>query len=164
MTPYYTAGVWTGYDDNTEQTWDEMHTSEMLWHAIMSRVHSDLEFKQFEQPEGLVQVAVCSESGLLPIEGLCDNCVITEYFAEGSVPTETCNCHYSGNVCVQSGKPATDLCPFAVQRIMTRNPDNLEENAIPSEIVNMAVTDYKGFLIKRRQLMAKLVEEYYKSL
>ena len=41
---------------------------------------------------------------------------------------------------------------------------NLEENAIPLEIVNMTVTDYEGFLIKRRQLMAKLVEEYYKSL
>ena len=41
---------------------------------------------------------------------------------------------------------------------------NLEENAIPSEIVNMTVADYDEFLIKRRLLMAKLVEEYYKSL
>ena len=41
---------------------------------------------------------------------------------------------------------------------------NLEENAIPSEVVNMTVADYDEFLIKRRQLMAKMVEEYYKSL
>ena len=41
---------------------------------------------------------------------------------------------------------------------------NLSENAIPSEIVNMTITDYDDFLVKRRLLMAKLIEEYYKNL
>ena len=117
MTPYYTAGVWTGYDDNTEQTWDEMHTSEMLWHAIMSRVHSDLEFKQFDQPEGLVQVAVCAESGLLPIEGLCDACVITEWFEEGTEPQYYCDLHYAGRLCAYDNKIACANCPFAYEGV-----------------------------------------------
>ena len=113
MTPYYTAGVWTGYDDNTEQNWDEMHTSEQLWKAIMSRIHEDLEYKEFEMPEGLVAVEVCSESGLLPIEGLCDGCVITEWFAEGTEPQYTCDLHYAGRICAYDNKIACPNCPFA---------------------------------------------------
>lgn len=41
---------------------------------------------------------------------------------------------------------------------------NIAENAIPSEIVNMTVADYDDFLYKRRRLMARMIEEYYKSL
>ena len=42
--------------------------------------------------------------------------------------------------------------------------ENLEENAIPSEVVTMDVNDYDDFLESRRIKMAKLVEKYYKSL
>ncbi len=41
---------------------------------------------------------------------------------------------------------------------------NIAENALPPEIVNMTVDDYDDFLVKRRQLMAKMIEEYYKQL
>lgn len=41
---------------------------------------------------------------------------------------------------------------------------NLEENAIPYEVVNMTVEDYDVFLSKRRVLMAKMIERYYKNL
>lgn len=41
---------------------------------------------------------------------------------------------------------------------------NLEENAIPEMVVNMTVDDYDKFLNKRRRLMAKLIEKYYKNL
>lgn len=117
MTPYYTAGVWTGYDDNTEQNWDEMHTSEQLWKAIMSRVHENLEYKEFYMPEGLVAVQVCSESGLLPIEGLCDGCVVTEWFAEGTEPQYTCDLHYAGLICAYDNKIANPNCPFAYEGV-----------------------------------------------
>lgn len=41
---------------------------------------------------------------------------------------------------------------------------NLEENAIPKNIVNMKVDDYDDFLRERRILMAKIVERFYKNL
>lgn len=41
---------------------------------------------------------------------------------------------------------------------------NLVENAIPFEVVNMTVDDYEEFLMKRRILMAKMIEKYYKGL
>lgn len=41
---------------------------------------------------------------------------------------------------------------------------NLEENCIPDGIEKMAVENYDDFLAKRRFLMAKLIEQYYKKL
>ena len=41
---------------------------------------------------------------------------------------------------------------------------NLDENAIPREVVEMTVKDYERFLIERRKLMAAMIEKYYKSL
>ena len=41
---------------------------------------------------------------------------------------------------------------------------NLEENCIPSNVKNMTVIDYEVFLQERRNMMAKLIEKYYKGL
>ena len=41
---------------------------------------------------------------------------------------------------------------------------NLAENALPPEIINMTVKDYDDFLSKRRHLMARMIETYYKNL
>lgn len=41
---------------------------------------------------------------------------------------------------------------------------NLAENAIPENVLTMTVDDYDSFLIERRKLMAKMIEQYYKSL
>ena len=81
-TPYYTCSVWTGYDNNEDMGSKETSLSRTLWRAVMKRVHEDLPAEQFPVPQGLVQAEVCSRSGLLPIPGLCDDCIVTEYFAE----------------------------------------------------------------------------------
>lgn len=126
-TPYYTCTVWTGYDNSigmsSSKTNNETSISKTLWKAVMSRIHESLPNEQFPVPERLVQAQVCSKSGLLPIPGLCDspadNCVVTEYFAEGSVPTESCNIHYEGDVCAYDGLPASPDCPFKVPGRLT---------------------------------------------
>ena len=126
-TPYYTCTVWTGYDNSigmsSSKSNNETSISKTLWKAVMSRIHESLPNEQFPVPEGLVQAQVCSKSGLLPIPGLCDspadNCVVTEYFAEGSVPTESCNIHYEGDVCAYDGLPASPDCPFKVPGRLT---------------------------------------------
>lgn len=113
-TPYYTCSVWTGYDNNEDMGSKETSLSRTLWRAVMKRVHEDLPAEQFPVPQGLVQAEVCSRSGLLPIPGLCDDCIVTEYFAEGTVPTESCNIHYEGDICAYDGLPASPECPFKV--------------------------------------------------
>lgn len=120
FTPYYTCTVWTGYDNNLDMIDKgkkrETYTSKDLWTAVMKRVHENLPNEDFVVPEGLVQVAVCSKSGLLPIPGLCDaeNCVVTEYFAEGTEPIESCSVHYEGDICNYDWLPASPECPFKV--------------------------------------------------
>lgn len=42
--------------------------------------------------------------------------------------------------------------------------DNLKANCIPKEIVSMTAEDYPEFLTCRRNMMAKKIERYYKSL
>lgn len=125
-TPYYTATVWAGYDNNvtlntSKGNANESNVAKNLWKAIMKRIHEDLPNASFEIPEGLVQVQVCSKSGKLPTPGLCaeQGCVVTEYFAEGSEPTELCDIHYQGRICAYSGLIAAAECPFAYEGITT---------------------------------------------
>ena len=99
-TPYYTASVWTGYDNNAklQKGNGERNLAKKLWRAVMSKVHEDLPSQSFQVPSGIVTATVCSQSGKLPIPGLCDGTLKTEYFAEGTVPTESCDVHYQGMV------------------------------------------------------------------
>ena len=113
-TPYYTATVWAGIDNNTKLVGDEKNLAKKLWKLVMQEIHSDLETKSFEKPEGIIQQTVCSRSGKLPIPGLCDATLVTEYFTEATVPTESCNIHYDGYICEYTRQPACETCPFKI--------------------------------------------------
>lgn len=107
FSPYYTAGVWGGCDEN--QSLNDSLSGEYnggsgfhkdIWRKIMERVHEGLPDIGFDEPRGIVTAQVCRKSGMLP-KGGCrsdyrGSAVITEYFAEGTVPTETCDHHYNG--------------------------------------------------------------------
>ena len=123
-TPYYTATTWAGYDNNVKLTSSaEQNLAKKLWRAVMSEIHAELPNESFPVPEsGIVTATVCSRSGKLPIEGLCSGTLRTEYFAEGTVPTETCDVHYAGQICSYSNLPASEGCPFKVEGIMELTP------------------------------------------
>ena len=117
-TPYYTATTWAGYDNNTKlSSTAEKNLAKTLWRAVMSRIHEELPSKSFNVPSGIVTATVCSRSGKLPIAGLCDATLITEHFAEGTVPETTCDVHYQGVLCAYSGLPACADCPFKQEGI-----------------------------------------------
>lgn len=114
FTPYYTCVIWGGYDDNSPQS--DTSYSKKIWRAVMSRIHEGLEDTGFPQPNGITTAEVCMKSGKLPIENVCDNdprgsMVYTEYFAEGTVPTDTCDHHIEATICSASGLPAGEYCP-----------------------------------------------------
>lgn len=117
FTPYYTCVVWGGYDDNSKQM-GGAGTSypKNLWRSVMKRVHENLESKDFEKPKGITQATVCSKSGLLPKNGVCENdprgsLKYTEYFASGTTPKEECNHHEVLSICKVSGGIAGPYCP-----------------------------------------------------
>uniref|UniRef100_UPI0040280AD4 transglycosylase domain-containing protein n=1 Tax=Agathobacter sp. TaxID=2021311 RepID=UPI0040280AD4 len=116
-TPYYTCVVWGGYDDNSKQM-GGAGTSypKNLWRSVMKRVHENLESKDFEKPKGITQATVCSKSGLLPKDGVCENdprgsLKYTEYFASGTTPKEECDHHEAISICKVSGEIAGPYCP-----------------------------------------------------
>lgn len=121
-TPYYTATTWAGYDNNVKLSGDEKNLAKKLWRTVMSKIHEDLPNESFSVPAGIVTATVCSRSGKLPIAGLCDETLRTEYFAEGTVPEETCDVHYAGQVCQYSNLPATEFCPFKVEGVLELTP------------------------------------------
>ena len=122
-TPYYTATTWAGYDNNVKlSSKQEKNLAKTLWRAAMSRIHEELPNQSFNVPAGIVTATVCSKSGKLPIAGLCDAHLKTEYFAEGTVPTESCDVHYAGTICQYDNLPATEFCPFKVEGVLELTP------------------------------------------
>lgn len=123
FTPYYTATTWAGYDNNTKLSGTvEKNLAKTLWQKVMSQVHEGLENKPFSVPSNIVTATVCTQSGKLPIAGLCDAHLTTEYFEEGTIPSEYCDVHYAGKVCAYDGLPACEGCPFSVDGVLTLNP------------------------------------------
>lgn len=117
FTPYYTCATWVGYDDNhilNDYNKNETALARKLWRAVMSRIHEELPNEQFTKPEGIITATICTQSGKLPIPGVCDATLATEYFADGTVPAESCDMHYAGTICAFDGLPATTECPFPV--------------------------------------------------
>jgi len=117
-TPYYTAGVWSGCDDNQKISEIGSSTSyhKRIWRQIMSRVHEGLADTGFPVPDSVETAQVCRKSGMLPSPGVCEHdargsAVYTEYFAVGTVPTEVCSNHVLGTVCAESGGTPTEFCP-----------------------------------------------------
>ena len=138
FTPYYTATTWTGYDNNVSMSSSqEKNLSKKMWRAVMSRIHENLEYQSFPMASGIVTATVCSKSGKLPIAGVCDGCTKTEYFAEGTVPTEYCDVHYYSNICLYSGLTATDECPFKQASVTEKIPARLQDSNLATALTGL---------------------------
>ena len=128
--PYYTCGIWSGYDDSKVlSNGTEYHKT--IWQKIMARIHTDLDNKDFIFTDELESAKICSKSGLLAVDGVCNSsssnaCVYTEYFAPGTAPTSYCDRHYALRICTKSGKSATKYCPgdLVVQRVYLHIDDS----------------------------------------
>ena len=117
FSPNFTLGVWSGYDSGVVLG-DGWNTHRYLWRNIMMRISENVEDREFDY-SGLVKAKICSKSGLLAREGVCDKCgdedchIYEEYFSPNTVPTEYCNRHAEFSICTVSGKLATQYCPLS---------------------------------------------------
>lgn len=108
-TPYYTAAVWSGYDQ-PERINTTANPSALIWNKVMSKIHEGLEDKDFPTTsDGMVRVTVCNKTGLLAGSG----CGATRsvLVAQGTAPTLVCDAHVGIDFCTDSGLPAGDYCP-----------------------------------------------------
>lgn len=131
-TPYYTAGIWGGCDENQNlKNVGGTSYPKRIWRAIMTRVHEGLEDPGFSAPSSVEKAEICRKSGKLAISGVCSedprgNAVYTEYFARGTVPTEVCDHHVQVSVCSASSLLPTANCPGSslVQKTVMVLPDD----------------------------------------
>lgn len=118
FSPELCCGIWGGYDNNAAQGSGNYVKS--IWRAIMSRGASGN--TQFSSASDLSRCKICTKCGKLAVAGLCDNTVQgdmtrEEYFAPGTIPTETCDCHVKVRICTESGQTAGEYCPHVEEKV-----------------------------------------------
>lgn len=93
-TPYYTAAVWTGYDQQERLSTGLSNPSTIMWQKVMSKVHLAIPYKAFAQPDGsqMKTVTYCVSSGMLPGPACSGHLATGQFFPE-DVPTSTCTLH-----------------------------------------------------------------------
>jgi len=116
-TPYYTAVVWYGFDENkTIVTKSGTSPAVPLWQAVMSKIHENLEAREFFTPSGtLVKASYCLDSGMAPGPACRDDIrgsrVATGTFFSEDVPKEACDVHKYVNIDSVTKQLATPYCP-----------------------------------------------------
>ena len=116
------ASIWAGYDDNLELTNTSFH--KYMYSEIMTAVTDLLGLSggEFEMKGDIVTATVCDTSGYLS-NGLCSSDpagskLVTEYFAEGTVPEETCDVHSKVTLCSETGLLATSSCTDTYTKVV----------------------------------------------
>ena len=118
-TPYYTAGIWMGYDSQKEII-NANNAHLRIWSSVMSQIHYDkgLKNKEFKKPDGLTTRSICSASGMTPSSlcnsdyygyGVTSDYVTTDF--KGGTGGGTCTMHKSYTICSETGKLAGATCP-----------------------------------------------------
>ncbi len=115
-TPYYTGGIWMGYD--TAKTIASGSAHLQIWRTVMQKIHQEQGLTDKEimaRPDGIVTQTYCSATGLAPTE-LCSQ----DYYGFGTHSDlaasdfnigGACNLHKAFTVCTESGKIAAPTCP-----------------------------------------------------
>ncbi len=125
MTGYYASAVWVGHDNYKALASKATGSSAAapLWQAYMSKIHANLTNKDILDGDasqyGVVKVTTCAVSGQLATEACYADTTygtVTDYWAQGSVPTVYCQMHRTQNVCADSGEIASDYCPNVISK------------------------------------------------
>jgi penicillin-binding protein 1A len=93
-----TTGCWVGFDTKLSlgRNQDGAKNGVPIWTEFMIAAHDSLPIEGFEEPEGIVHLDACLESG----EIATDRCLRVRYeiFADDNQPTESCHLHPSAGL------------------------------------------------------------------
>ncbi len=97
ITPYYAAAFWFGFDKPGQSLGLNITGATLAgfaWGEYFDKVHADLPFKNWIKPlEGVIECTVCADSGMILTES-CEHST-TQWYLEGTQPTEICPIHSS---------------------------------------------------------------------
>ncbi|OHD10557.1 MAG: penicillin-binding protein [Spirochaetes bacterium GWB1_48_6] len=96
FTPYMSTAIWFGFDrpgNSLGVSQSGAAIAGIAWANYMSEIHRGLPYKNFVRPQrGLIDVTVCSVSGLIPTS-FCDEGTVTLTYYEGTQPRTSCDLH-----------------------------------------------------------------------
>lgn len=132
FTPYYTMGIWSGFDDNSDlPDGIESNFHKAIWKKIMSDLTDGKPDIGFNKPDNIVECKICAKSGKLATDA-CEadhaergSIVYTEYFVDGTQPTEKCDLHFWVKVCPSSGLKPNRYCPYSDYEFRIKLPDEV---------------------------------------
>ena len=115
-TPYYSAAVWTGYDQ-PEKISASGNPAITMWKKVMEEIHMELPNVAFNKPEtGITTVKVCRDSGMLPTDAcradLRGDRTVTVEVPQGSEPVDPCTMHTVVSYCKDGKCLSGFTCPF----------------------------------------------------
>ncbi len=131
FTPDLVASVWVGFDRNSISLGRGQAggvVAAPIWAQFMRDSLQDKPATWYSRPKGVYAVKVCKESGLLPTK-YCKN-TITEYFLEGTIPTEYCTECKSGSENESFNKEIFRRKKSSSDELF-RGPDSRNEPAAP---------------------------------
>jgi 1A family penicillin-binding protein len=116
-TPDRAVGVWVGNADGQPmEAISGVSGAGPVWHEVMLAAHRGLPPRPFARPEGIVEVAICAEGGLLP--GPDCPAARLERFVAGTQPTRRDDTHV--RVAVDAAMGCRAPAGYPAERTVTR--------------------------------------------
>lgn len=123
-TPSLAVGVWVGNNDGTPM--DNIAGSlgaAPIWKSLMEKYLANTPVENFEKPEDVVRLKICSFNGLLTDEATSS--AITEVFVKGSEPTKRC--------VIPKPAPATPSAKPEENKEAAKDDQNFSDSTRPNE-------------------------------
>ena len=149
LTGYYASALWVGHDNYKALSSKSTGSGAAapLWQAYMSKIHEGLPQKDILEGDGtaygLVKVTTCAVSGQLATEACRHDekgyGVVTDWWAEGTQPTVSCQMHSMQTICTDTGMLASPYCPHQEQRGVVTIPTG-------HPLYNLLGTQYQGVI------------------
>ncbi|RDV83200.1 transglycosylase domain-containing protein [Ammonifex thiophilus] len=122
-TPQLVGVVWMGYDRPRAMKGEYGGGKPAtIWRKIMAEALRDTPPRDFPRPPGIVTATVDGKSGLLPGPLTPPEDLVTDIFAEGTVPSQVDDTRVLVELCAATGLLATEHCPEKVTKVMIKRP------------------------------------------
>jgi len=151
FTPYYAAAFWFGFDKPGQSLGLNITGATLAgyaWADYFREIHKDLPPKEFKKPlEGVIQVTVCADSGMLPTEN-CGDHTTTQWFLEGTQPTEICPIHSSSSnsaICIIRLEEEMYKTGLKINEPIDDSPLKIDWNRLQSNFTEAVTDDEEDF-------------------
>lgn len=132
MTGYYASAIWVGHDNYKALASKSTGSGAAapIWKSYMTEIHQGLPDRDILEGDpaqyGLVRATTCAVSGQLATDACRNDAMgygtVTDYWAQGTVPTVSCQMHTNQTVCAESGQLAGPYCYNTVTRGVVNIP------------------------------------------